>query len=80
MTPYELKYLVAQTGSNFFDRASMKFFGDTMANYGCRSAVIDTYDGPVAVWELTRRRPVKHGLATSAYFDKETFNRVFKKD
>lgn len=34
MTPSELKYQVEQTGSNFFDRKTMKFFGDTMKNYG----------------------------------------------
>lgn len=35
MTPSELKYQVEQTGSHHFDRKSMKFFGDTMSNYGC---------------------------------------------
>ena len=40
MTPSELKSKVAATGSNYFDRNAMKFFGDTMSNYGCRTAKI----------------------------------------
>ena len=34
MTPSELKYNVEETGSHYFERSSMKFFGDTMRNYG----------------------------------------------
>ena len=37
MTPSELKNNVEKTGSYFFDRLNMRFFCDTMANYGCRS-------------------------------------------
>jgi hypothetical protein len=65
----------------------MKFFGDTMSNYGVRSATIKTnwdkngnytVNGvEVEVWELYRRHAVKHGLDSSAYFDKQTFARVF---
>jgi len=87
MNPSELKYQVEQTGSNFFDRASMKFFGDTMKNYGVRKAeIITSYDKddnyvenglPLTVWELYRRHPVKHGLTKSAYFDMVTFKRVY---
>ena len=68
MTPSDLKYNVENTGSNFFERSSMKFFGDTMRNYGVRD------NG--STWELFRRSPVKHGLDKSAYFDKITFKRV----
>ncbi len=68
MTPRELKYNVEQTGSYFFDHKSMKFFGDTMKNYGCRSSE--------GCWELWRKSPVKGGLTKSAYFDKVTFERV----
>lgn len=85
---HELKYQVEQTGSNFFDRESMRFFGDTMKNYGCRAAeVTSNYDENdnyvenggivIKVWELYRRRPVKHGLQKSAYFDRVTFRRVY---
>jgi len=75
MKPCELKYRVSATGSLFFDRDSMRFFGDTMRNYGVRDG--GTIDG-MPVWELYRRRAVKHGLKSSAYFDKVTFERVFK--
>lgn len=72
MTTSELKYHVEQAGheSYFFTRKTMKFFGDTMRNYGVRDAG--------DCWELYRKHPVKHGLKNSAYFDKVTFNRVFK--
>jgi len=69
MTPAELKRLTYGTNPYFFSRSTMKFFGDTMKNYGVRS----TGDN----WELYRKRPVKHGLNSSAYFDKTTFKRVF---
>ncbi|MDD2657211.1 MAG: hypothetical protein PHD04_00935 [Candidatus Pacebacteria bacterium] len=81
MTPYELKYNVEQTDSYFFTRGTMKFFGDTMKNYGCRSAVVNTYTrNSVDVWELYRRRPVKGGLQTSAYFRKDNFKRIHVKE
>ena len=70
MTKSELKYRVIETGSFFFDRKSMQFFGDTMANYGVRS-----YND--ALWELYRKSPVKFGMRDSTYFDKVTFERVF---
>jgi len=80
MNASELKYKVESTGSYFFSRDSMKFFGDRMSNYGVRSAVVDTWDGEqVECWELYRRRPVLMGLGSSAYFDKRTFQRVFPK-
>lgn len=95
MTPSELKYQVQSnnTESHHFDRSTMKFFGDTMANYGVRSAeVVTNYDAngdwvglslsvagglTVQVWELYRKRAVKHGLKDSVYFDKATFKRVY---
>ena len=89
MTPSELKAEVQAAGheSHFFDRSSMRFFGDTMRNYGVRSAVVRSHydaDGnytsaegvEIEVWELYRKRPVKHGMRDSAYFDKQTFKRV----
>lgn len=70
MTPSELKYNVEQAGYSpyFFTRKTMKFFGDTMRNYGVR----DLGDR----WELYRKKPVKHGLRGSAYFSKDTFKRI----
>lgn len=89
MTPSELKYQVENRGteSRYFDRLSMKFFGDTMANYGVRSAVVrSNYDEvgnwtntegvEVEGWELYRKRPVKCGNKASTYFRKTTFEKV----
>ena len=69
MTPSELKQNVEAAGHEpyFFVYKTMKFFGDSMKNYGVRSAR--------DCWELWRKRPV-HGLTSSAYFDKQTFERV----
>ncbi|MNC14377.1 hypothetical protein D3C75_621530 [compost metagenome] len=88
MKASELKYHVEQTDSNYFDRKSMKFFGDTMANYGVRSDTIQSHYNEagdwveggvmVEVWELYRKRPVKHGLKDSVYFSKATYEKVFK--
>jgi hypothetical protein len=90
MTPSDLKYHVQQANADsyYFDRSSMRFFGDTMANYGCRSAEVTTnYDAngeyvgeggvAVEVWELYRKRAVKHGLKDSVYFAKDDYRRVY---
>ena len=80
MTSSELKAKIEQAGQerDFFDRKTMRFFGDRMANYGVRESVIDTYsETNVAVYELYRRKPVKHGLHSSAYFRRDTLARVF---
>jgi len=80
MTPSELKYQAEQTGSYFFTRSTMKFFGDTMRNYGVREARIETpSEEKIDVWELYRRHPVKHNLTDSAYFRKDTFERAYKR-
>lgn len=77
MTPSDLKYNVeTKTDSCFFDRSSMKFFGDTMSNYGCRK--ITLFKTNQEVWELWRKRPVKHGLNNSAYFHIVTFERIHR--
>jgi len=90
MTASELKHRVEQAGheSHFFDRETMRYFGDRMSNYGVRAAQVFTlYDAngnyvgkqgvTVDAWELYRRRPVKHGLGTSSYFSATTFREVF---
>lgn len=79
MTPAELKERVSATGSNFFDRKSMAFFGDTMRNYSVRSkpVTVETWSGDTyECWELQRKHAVKHGLCDPAYFDVKTFKRV----
>lgn len=81
-TASDLKSFVESAGheSHFFTRATMKFFGDTMKNYGVRGpAPLETHSGTVHVFELYRRRPVKHGMQESAFFDAETFRQVFPK-
>lgn len=77
MTPSELKanILAHNPDSHYFDRKTMKFFGDTMRNYGVRKAEI----GGVPVWELYRKRPVKHGLKSSAFFRATDFEEVFER-
>ena len=72
MTPSWLKAKIikANIETHFFDAKTMKFFGDTMKNYGIRDAS--------DCWELYRKHPVKHGLRDSAFFDKITFEQVFK--
>lgn len=80
MNASDLKYHVEQTGSNFFTRKTMNFFGDSMRNYGVRSATVETWGGErVECWELYRKQPVKYGRKESAYFDKRTFERVHPK-
>lgn len=80
-TASDLKRAVEQANHEafFFTRDTMKFFGDTMANYGVRQPrEVTTNTGEkVQAYELYRRRPVKHGLKTSAWFCAETFRRVF---
>ena len=88
-TASDLKYAVESRGrdSQFFTRRTMRFFGDTMRNYGVRKThVITSYDSEgnyvskngtsIEVWELYRRRPVKAGNQSSAYFNSKTFARV----
>ena len=91
MTPSQLKYEVEAAGHerHFFDRKTMKFFGDTMKNYGVRERLIQCdYDQAgnyveggttIKVWELYRKRAVKHGLKASAYFDKVSFKQVYER-
>ena len=83
MTASELKKQVKKHNpeSHFFDRETMKAFGDTMHNYGVGRAEIgidDAFGGRarVSVWELYRRRPVKDGLKSSAFFTIDDFKLV----
>ena len=77
MTPSELKanILKHHPNSHYFDRKTMQFFGDTMRNYGVRKAEIRG----IAVWELYRKMPVKHGLKSSAFFRATDFQQVFER-
>ena len=75
MTPSELKEKVEAAGhdSHFFDRDTLRFFGDTMSNYSVRRAIVGGRD----VYVLSRKRPVKHGNQADDYFDAQTFARCF---
>jgi hypothetical protein len=70
MNASQLKYNheLYNGGSEFFTRDTMRFFGDTMRNYGVKDK--GTY------FELYRKNPVKHGLKNSAYFEKLLFKRI----
>lgn len=81
MTPSDLKYQHEQhqPDSLFFERDTMKFFGDTMSNYTVPRKLVqvkDHHDIVHECWELRRKRPVNGGLQTSAYFDATTFERI----
>ena len=58
MNASELKRKVESAGREpyFFTRSSMKFFGDTMRNYGAREKIIKTYDCPAAPGDAWRER------------------------
>lgn len=90
MNASELKFKVETRGSDshFFSRRTMRFFGDTMKNYGVRAvSVVTAYDAAgsyagkagitVQCWELYRKHPVKHGLRESAYFAQDDYRRVY---
>ncbi len=81
ITASELKSRVedARHDSHFFTRQTMRFFGDTMRNYGVRGPIkFKPHGGAVCeVWELFRRRAVKHGLHSSAYFRTDTYAQTF---
>ncbi len=70
MNATELKYLYLDNDPDgyFFSRKAMRFFGDTMRNYGATETTVWHRDKRVECLELFRKRPVKHGLKSSAYF------------
>lgn len=82
-TASDLKYAVEQSGRepHFFDRRTMKFFGDKMSNYGVRRVFVERLSGGfVHAFELYRRRPVKMGNQGSAFFACDSFERIFVKE
>ena len=86
-TASDLKHMVQRTGSYFFDRQSMRFFGDTMANYYVpqenKKALIVEIENSIGetfnCYALERVHPVNGGLCSTAYFDVDTFERVLAK-
>lgn len=75
MTVYELKRKVLENNPNshFFDRKTLRFFGDSMKNYGVKRTMLDD----IPVFELYRKRIVKHGINKSSYFHAVTFDQVY---
>lgn len=63
----------------FFDKKTMRFFGDTRSNYGVRGPLEfkSNIGEEVIVYELFRRKAVKHGLKNSAFFRADTFARTW---
>jgi len=84
MTPSELKQLYEFNNPEgyFFNRKTMRFFGDTMANFGVRDAghiksMTDHGIKMVEAWSLYRKRPVNGGLhGHCAYFRKDNGQEV----
>jgi hypothetical protein len=84
MTVFDLRHLYEcnNPDRHFFDRDTMRFFGDTMSNFGVRdggevktitACGIETVD----VWELYRKHPVKSGLhGHCGYFSKSNFREI----
>lgn len=70
----DLKYWheLLNPDSLYFTRKTMKFFGDTMRNYGIKN------HGDCI--ELYRKKAVKEGLNTSTYFCPKTFKRIISLD
>lgn len=78
MSVFELQTKVEATGSKFFSKNTLRFAGDSVGNFGVSATPvkINTKAGPGLVWELYRRRPVKHAVQTSAYFCVWTFQQL----
>ena len=73
MTSSELKYQHERNNPDgyFFCRKTMSFFGDTMRNYAVskQPVTIKTPSGDnVECYELRRKRAVRHGNTSSAFF------------
>lgn len=64
MNIYELKRLHLEKApkSHFFSYRTMRFFGDTLANFGVKKLCTNTYS-------VYRKKPVKHGLNSGYEFN-----------
>jgi hypothetical protein len=79
MTAFNLKYLYERNNPKryFFNRRTMRFFGDTMRNFGVRDGgkvktITKSGIQDVEVWELYRKQPVNGGVhGFCRYFSKE---------
>tara|TARA_R110000803_G_scaffold45450_1_gene95800 strand:- start:343 stop:564 length:222 start_codon:yes stop_codon:yes gene_type:complete len=70
MNSSQLKYQYELNNENgyFFTPKTMRFFGDTMKNYG-----VITHNN---MFELWRKKPVNGGLTKSAFFSKKSFQLI----
>lgn len=81
--PSQLKREVINAGNEpyFFAPKTMRYFGDTMRNYGVRKPVeIETNLGEIVkAYELFRKRPVRGGRTESSWFHADSFKCVYPK-
>lgn len=73
----DLKHYMEASGKHpyFFSKDTMRFFGDTMSNFGLRRTSL----GDIPVFCLYRKRPVKDGLSQPFYFNRLTLERVIER-
>ncbi len=72
-TPKDLKNMLPED-NYYFAKESMRFFGDTMANYGIKK---HTVSGELYI-ELRRKKPVIHGMKDSAWWKMDNGKVVMK--
>lgn len=62
--PSQLKGFIENAAPFFFSPKAMRFFGDTMRNYG----IVKHKTKEGLIIELYRKKPVKNGLAGSTFW------------
>jgi hypothetical protein len=64
MNIYDLKreHLALIPDSHFFNSKTMRFFGDTLANFRVKKLCFNTF-------EISRKKPVKYGLNSKYEFN-----------
>jgi hypothetical protein len=62
----QLKKHDAKAEPHFFDSQTMRFFGDTMSNYGvrARTRIVQSHAGPVECYVLYRKKPVRSEMGS----------------
>ena len=90
LNPSQLRYEVEQhhPESYFFDRKNMRFFGDTMRNFGCYQDTIRASYSIDGEWEpegidrdvyvLYRKNAKRNQNKVAGYFCCITFKKVYK--
>jgi len=77
MNKSELIDKVNQTGSYFFSKDNLRFFGDSRSNYYLSRKIHDV--NGVNCYKLSRRKAVNGGLKAPAYFDVDSFKKIIKR-